>query len=187
MWLVYDPPPPDFLKRAFLIYTLPDSQLCHSLRTSDCSSPDCPWIDATPTAKLLFRKYVPKKLPTTAVHQSGMSSHLCTHYSQCFSTSAKKNRPKKIHHDFYLHFLDWNYHILLAIFFSSFVNCVLMSLAIRSPLLISVQAKSLQLCVTLCNPLDFCPPGSSVDWILQARILEWVAMPSSKGSSWPQG
>ena len=40
-----------------------------------------------------------------------------------------------------------------------------------------------QLCLTLCDPLDCSPPGSSVHGILQARILEWVAMPSSRGSS----
>ena len=34
-----------------------------------------------------------------------------------------------------------------------------------------------------CDPMDCSPPGSSVHGILQARILEWVAMPSSKGSS----
>ena len=32
-------------------------------------------------------------------------------------------------------------------------------------------------CVRLCNPLDYSPPGSSVHGILQARILEWFAMP----------
>ena len=48
----------------------------------------------------------------------------------------------------------------------------------------SVSAKSLQLCLTLCNPMDCIPPGFSVHGILQARILEWVATPSSRGSSW---
>ena len=48
-----------------------------------------------------------------------------------------------------------------------------------------VRAKSCQLCPTLCNPMDCSPPGSSVHGILQARILEWVAMPSSRGSSQP--
>ena len=43
-----------------------------------------------------------------------------------------------------------------------------------------------QSCLTLCNPTDCSPPGSSVHGISQARILEWVAMPSSKGSSWPR-
>ena len=42
-------------------------------------------------------------------------------------------------------------------------------------------AKSLQSCLTLCNPMDHNSPGSSVLGILQARILEWVDMPSSRG------
>ena len=46
--------------------------------------------------------------------------------------------------------------------------------------------KSLQSCPTFCNPMDCSPPGSSVHWILQARILEWVAMPSSRGPSQPR-
>ena len=40
--------------------------------------------------------------------------------------------------------------------------------------------------VLLCNPMDCSPPGSSVHGILQARILEWVAVPSSRGSSPPR-
>ena len=40
--------------------------------------------------------------------------------------------------------------------------------------------------LTVCDPMDCSPPGSSVDGILQARILEWVAMPSSGGSSQPR-
>ena len=44
-------------------------------------------------------------------------------------------------------------------------------------------AKSLQSCPTLCDPMDCGPPGSSVHGILQARILKWVAVPSSRGSS----
>ena len=42
-------------------------------------------------------------------------------------------------------------------------------------------ATSLQSCTTLCNPVDSSLPGSSVHGILQARILEWVATPSSRG------
>ena len=49
-----------------------------------------------------------------------------------------------------------------------------------------VCPKSLQLCPILCNPMDNSPPGSSVHGILQTRILEWVAMPSSRGSSQPR-
>ena len=40
-----------------------------------------------------------------------------------------------------------------------------------------------ELCPTLCNPMDCSLPNSSVHGILQARILEWVAIPSSRGSS----
>ena len=43
-----------------------------------------------------------------------------------------------------------------------------------------------QLCLTLCDPVNCSLPGSSVHGILQARILEWVAVPSSRGSSWPR-
>ena len=46
-------------------------------------------------------------------------------------------------------------------------------------------AKLLQSCLTLCDPMDCSPPGSSVHGILQARILEWVAMHFSRGSSQP--
>ena len=46
-----------------------------------------------------------------------------------------------------------------------------------------VHAKSLQSCPALCDPIDNSLPGSSVHGILQARILEWVAVPSSRGSS----
>ena len=49
-----------------------------------------------------------------------------------------------------------------------------------------VQAKSLQWCTTLCDPVDCSPPGSSVHGILQARILECVAMPSSRESPQPR-
>ena len=47
-------------------------------------------------------------------------------------------------------------------------------------------AKSLQWCPTLCGPVDSNPPGSSVHGILWARKLEWVATPSSRGSSQPR-
>ena len=48
---------------------------------------------------------------------------------------------------------------------------------------LSQKALVSQWCLTLYNPIDCSPPGSSVHGILQARILEWVAIPFSKGSS----
>ena len=43
-----------------------------------------------------------------------------------------------------------------------------------------------QSCPALCDPMDYSLPGSSVHGILQARILEWVAIPFSRGSSQPR-
>ena len=43
-----------------------------------------------------------------------------------------------------------------------------------------------QWCLTLCDLMDCSPPGSSVHGILQARILDWVAISSSRGSSQPR-
>ena len=48
------------------------------------------------------------------------------------------------------------------------------------------RAKLLQLCPTLCDPKDCSPPGSSVHGILQARILQWVAISFSRGSFLPR-
>ena len=49
-----------------------------------------------------------------------------------------------------------------------------------------MRVKSLQLCPALCDPVDCSAPGSSVHGILQERILERVAMPTSGGSSRPR-
>ena len=46
-----------------------------------------------------------------------------------------------------------------------------------------MHAQLLQSCPTPCDPMDCSPPGSSVHGLLQARILEWVAVPFSRGSS----
>ena len=51
-------------------------------------------------------------------------------------------------------------------------------------LLYAVAAKSLQSCLTLCDPIDGRPPGSPVPGILQARTLEWVAISFSNAWKW---
>ena len=43
-----------------------------------------------------------------------------------------------------------------------------------------------QSCPTLCNPMDYNPPGSSVHGILKASIVDWLAIPFSRRSSWPR-
>ena len=70
-----------------------------------------------------------------------------------------------------------------------YIETLLLYSSFSSPLLLYYYCtycmclKLLQLCLTLCDPMDSGPPGSSVYGILQARILKWVAMPSSRGSS----
>ena len=56
---------------------------------------------------------------------------------------------------------------------------------LKSVLYIKVS-KVAQLWLTLCDPMDCSPPGSSVHGIFQARVLEWVAIPFSRGSSQPR-
>ena len=59
-----------------------------------------------------------------------------------------------------------------------------MCLILSVPLCARMHAKLLQSCATLINSMDGSPPGSSeVHGILQARILEWVAIPFTRGSS----
>ena len=66
---------------------------------------------------------------------------------------------------------------ILSTFLTSFSTCL--------PYVSSVCLVT-QLCLTLCNFMDCSLPGSSVHGILQARVLEWVAMPSCRGSSQPR-
>ena len=51
---------------------------------------------------------------------------------------------------------------------------------------VKVKVVVAQSCPILCDPMDCSPPGSSVCGILQARILEWVAISFSRGFSWPR-
>ena len=69
-----------------------------------------------------------------------------------------------------------NWSLLLSILYIVVCVCVCMFVCV----------KSLQMCLTLCDPMDCSPLGSSVHGILQARILEWIAMPSSRRTSWPR-
>ena len=73
---------------------------------------------------------------------------------------------------------------LLKLFLASRVK---RSLLPESPQLTWVHACSAaKSCSTLCDPMDCSPPGSSVHGIFQARILDWLAISSSKGSPLPR-
>ena len=86
-------------------------------------------------------------------------------------------------YNIYLHFVKIN-----NISWRSFhVNCIIISkLYIIICMCACMHAQSLHSFLTLWDPMDCIPPGSSVNGILQVRILEWVAMPSCRGSSWPR-
>ena len=57
-------------------------------------------------------------------------------------------------------------------------------LILHSLVIAAAAAKSLQSCLTLCDPIDGSPPGSPVPGILQARTLEWVAISFSNAWKW---
>ena len=59
-------------------------------------------------------------------------------------------------------------------------------LMLTGPLKVKVKVSAAHLCLTLGDPMDCSPPGSSVHEFSQARILEWVAVPFSRGSSLPR-
>ena len=61
------------------------------------------------------------------------------------------------------------------------VRSLVRELRSHMPCGMAAAAKSLQSCTTLCDPRDGSPPGSAIPGILQARVLEWVAIPFSGG------
>ena len=77
---------------------------------------------------------------------------------------------------------SWHWQNIIIVCFSKNNN---MSLLFYG-LCVCMRAKSLQSCPTLWDPMDYSLPGSSVHVILQAELLEWVAMPSSREFSCPR-
>ena len=66
----------------------------------------------------------------------------------------------------------------------SIYMCVYMYVYINVYIHAAAAAKLLQLCLTLCDPIDGSSPGSSVPGTLQARTLEWIALSFSKAWKW---
>ena len=62
----------------------------------------------------------------------------------------------------------------------------LSSIRVVSSAYLKVKIEVAQLCLTLHSPMDCSLPGSSAHEIFQARVLEWVAISFSRGSSWPR-
>ena len=105
-----------------------------------------------------------------------------------YGTSSKKKCAHALIHTHTSHIQTYSKHISQTLHIISRVQgppnmvdiCHLFCLKQR------LCAKSLQSCSILYNPMDCSPPGSSVHGILQAKTVEWVAIPSSRGSSWPR-
>ena len=91
------------------------------------------------------------------IEHTGLAWITCTHITE------KKNHT---------------YHFLLWFFYS-----VQSLLSVKILLLVTAGLVT-QLCPTLCNPMDYSPSDSSVHGISQARILEWLTISFSRGSSW---
>ena len=83
-------------------------------------------------------------------------------------------------------FYKWEYHIsyqtglLLAFKTKPMINDYKTEFYLRGKVLVA------QSCLTVCDPMDCSPPGSSVHGILQAKIWEWVVIPFSRGSFQPR-
>ena len=82
--------------------------------------------------------------------------------------------------------IDDDFGCLIKSLFSRFLYCQDTGFSFEVIKYQKVKVLVPQWCLTLCDPVDCSPPGSSVLGILQARILEWVAIPFSRGSSQPR-
>ena len=85
-------------------------------------------------------------------------------------------------------FLVMNKHLTIFMFDMFWFSCISFA---YTETYVANFLKRVCVCVqsylTLCDPMDYSLPGSSVHGILQVRILEWVAISSSRGSSWSPG
>ena len=130
-------------------------------------------------------------------HDDGVVIFCCwlvTSYDWLFGNPMDCSPPgSSVHEIFQARILEW-----VAISFSRGSGIQPMSPALaggfftteiffflKSPYLLKVKVLATQSCLTLCDSMDCCPPGSSIHGILQARILEWVALPFSRESSQP--
>ena len=83
----------------------------------------------------------------------------------------------------YYYFCLWGGWVDISIFTATLLTQALLFKKVPIDTQMYCVCLVTQSCLILCDPMDFSPPGSSVLGILQARILEWVAMLSSRGSS----
>ena len=114
----------------------------------------------SPQSVLRFKKY----------NQSLPLSFQAEKYYNFFPYNLENTSIEALSRCISISYLHYQSHQFTFLNFVSVCMCVLFS----------------QSCLTLCGPLDCSPTCSSVHGILQARILEWVAISFSRGSSWPR-
>ena len=116
-----------------------------------------------------FKNHVKSTLPVLCKwnNKAGMTAYLfTTWFAEYFKPNVKSYCSEKFP---------------LKILHSLTVNLVIQESLVW---ICNATAKSLQLCLTLCDPIDSSPPGSPVPGILQARTLEWVAISFSNAWEW---
>ena len=112
---------------------------------------------------------------------------------KCKYTHVKGSENMDLDTELFFLFLKYMQSVVLAAFIQLYIDkvtqirnfqCIIMTISLQRALCcVLVLSCSVQLCLSLCDLMDCSPPGSSVHGILQARILEWVAIPFSRGSS----
>ena len=112
---------------------------------------------------------------TSPALAGGFFTTSATWEAHYFTTISLKTNPSQY---FRLHFIspERQRHKVREIRTSHLLVIYLLSVCILLFLKDAAAAKSLQLCPTLCDPIDSSPPGSPVPGILQARTLEWVSI-----------
>ena len=150
-----------------LLSWIPDSSIAF-LQSSDCYSQ---WSKRTP----LFLRLSWLNLSPHLLLQQALSI-MCKDWSGILFHSTQSLLWSSLCH--LHHHLLW----FLAVFFAPIKFFVFLAVS-KCLILLEVEVLIAQSCPTLCNPMDCSTPGSSFHGVLQARILEWVAIPFSRGSS----
>ena len=113
------------------------------------------------------------------------STTICLHYRTIWESDYLNVHPHKSRQAHLISIMVNN--IVLQLIQAQNTTCFFSFFFFLSNLsVVEVKCYSLSRVLTFCNPTDYSLPGSSIHGILQARILEWVAIPLSRGSSWPR-
>ena len=113
-----------------------------------------------------------------------LSTTICLHYRTIWDSDYLNVHPHKSRQA-HLIIITMN-NIVLQFIQAQNTTCFFFVFFFFNLSEVEVKCYSLSRVLTLCNPMDYSPPGSSVHGILQERILGWVAISLSRGSSRPR-